>query len=132
MIIRGSVMFIGLLDAKRNPYHPTIVSRVDADLVEWSLDYWKRGWLRLKNRTPLKFTTHWDIERPGFYAFFRDIDDVESFYAPIPFAHGEDLFGRDSKHLADVGTITIVRAGDDFILDPGQIVINLPGPAKFF
>jgi hypothetical protein len=123
-------MFIGLLDANKQPYHPTVVSRVDADLVEWSLDYWKKGWLRLKNRTPLKFKVRWDIERPGFYAFFREVDDVESFYAAIPFARGEDQFGRDSKHLVDVGTITKVKAGDEFVMYPGVITINMPGPVK--
>jgi len=124
-------MWIGLLDENKKPYHPSVVERVDCDLIEWKLDYWKDGWLRLTNRTMIKMRVHFTIGRPTFYAFFKDIDSDRSFYASIRFADGEDRYGVafDRKTEQDVGTITAINAGDYFAMHPGYVCMNLPGPA---
>jgi hypothetical protein len=111
-------MWIGLLDRSCKPYHPRVVARVDADLVQWKLDYWQKGWLRLSNVTVLCFKVFEDVERPGFYGFFRDVDSAESFYAPVRFLSRE------------VDTIVQIKAGDMFDMVPGTIAINLPMPKK--
>jgi len=119
-------MWIGLLDQDKKSYHPTVVGRVDSDLVVWKFEYLKAGWLRLSNRNELIFLVHKHIVYPHYYGFFRDIDDAETFYFPIPLT--VPTAWRDQK--GELTTMLAVKAGDQLHLAPGDLKISLPGPAK--
>ena len=105
-------MWIGLLDAKRDPFHPLDLTRADCDVVRWRLDYLRHGWLRLTNHTPLQFHAHHTILRPTYYAFFREVDDVKDFFAVVKFL--EDT-------IPD-----LVEAGNTLELGRGQLSMSMP------
>src|SRR5262249_45302343 len=65
------------------------------------------------------------VQFPRFYAFFREIEVFETFHAPILFGGGE-IYVDDGETRTKVKT----KAGLWFVLGPGMISRNIPGPAK--
>jgi hypothetical protein len=110
-------MWIGLLDKNGEPYHPKVVGRCDADAIRWRLDYLHEGALRLSNRDQCVFRVFRAIEAPSFYAFFREVDDIETFYVNLPLS------------VADRGR-GYIGAGAILTFEPGAFAIRLPRAAS--
>lgn len=77
-------MWVGLLDSEQRAYHPSVISRVDSDLIRWRIDAAPDRSALLVRSGVLVFEVHAHLtEAPAYYAFFRNIDDEETFFVPV-------------------------------------------------
>ncbi len=80
------IVWIGLCDDHKAPYHPSVVGWVDLDLIPWALTS-RDGFVLVVNLDWIIFPVHKTVPFPKYFGLFQEIDDPISLSPITGFDH---------------------------------------------